>query len=74
MNLTNAPKTTFMTNVNIYYYAVMSFGHKNVRATYQRLMDMVFLSQIGRSLEVYVDDLLIKTREEVNHVKDLEET
>lgn len=51
----------------------MPFGLKNVGAT-QRLMDMVFSSRIGRNLEVYVNDVLIKTRKKLNHVKDLEET
>lgn len=61
MNLLDAPKTKFMTNMNNYYYGVMSFGLKNEGATYQRLMDMVFVSQIGRNLEVYVYDMAIKT-------------
>lgn len=61
MNILDAPKMTFMTNRNNYYYEVMPFGMKNAWATYQRLMDMVFASQIGWNLEVYVDDMVIKT-------------
>lgn len=74
MNLTDAPKTKFMTYINKYYYEVMPFGLKNEGAIYQRLMNMVFLSQIGRSLKVYVDDMLVKTHEEVKHIDDLRET
>lgn len=47
MNLLDAPKTEFMTNNSNYYYEVTPFRLKNIWATYQRLMDMVFASQIG---------------------------
>ena len=63
-----------MTDRNNYYSEVMPFGLKNVGATYQRLMAMVFSSHIGRNLKVYADDMLVKTQEEVSHVKDLKET
>lgn len=74
MNLLDAPKMAFMTNRNNYYYEVMSFRLKNAGVTYQRLMDMVFASQIWRNLEVYVDYMVIKTPENQKHVKYLEET
>lgn len=51
----------------------MLFYLKNIGATYQPLIDMVFASNIGRNLEVYVDDMVIKTPEERGHVEDLEE-
>ncbi|GKD94353.1 reverse transcriptase domain-containing protein [Tanacetum coccineum] len=50
------------------------FGLKNVRATYQRLVDKVFQKQIGKNLEVYVDDLVIKSRTEQEIIRDIEET
>ncbi|GJX15411.1 reverse transcriptase domain-containing protein [Tanacetum coccineum] len=50
-------KTTFITSQGIFCYSKMPFGLKNVRATYQRLVDKAFQKQIGRNLEVYVDDL-----------------
>ncbi|GKA89899.1 reverse transcriptase domain-containing protein [Tanacetum coccineum] len=53
-------KTAFTTSQGIFCYSKMSFGLKNARATYQRLVDRAFQSQIGRNLEVYVDDLVIK--------------
>lgn len=73
MSPTDASKTTFMTNINNYYYEVIPFGHKNV-GTYQRLMNMVFSSQIGRNLEVYIDEMLFKTQEAGRHIDDLKET
>jgi len=51
----------------------MSFGLKNVVATYQMLMDKVFREQIGKNMEVYVDDMIVKSCEVQRHVKDLEE-
>ena len=52
----------------------MSFGLKNAGATYQRLMNRMFHDQIGRNVEVYVDDMLVKSKEEDNHMDDLGET
>ncbi|GJY40514.1 reverse transcriptase domain-containing protein [Tanacetum coccineum] len=52
----------------------MSFGLKNERATYQRLVDKVFNRQIGRNLEAYVDDMVIKSTSEKEMLKDIQET
>ncbi|KAL0420712.1 UNVERIFIED_CONTAM: hypothetical protein Slati_3094100 [Sesamum latifolium] len=52
----------------------MPFGLKNAGATYQRLMDKIFRPQLGRNMEVYVDDMLVKSKEVHHHVEDLEET
>ncbi|GJT51628.1 reverse transcriptase domain-containing protein [Tanacetum coccineum] len=51
-----------------------AFGLRNARATYQRLVDKAFHKQIGRNLEVYVDDLVIKIRSEDEIVRYIEET
>ncbi|MCI76437.1 retrovirus-related pol polyprotein, partial [Trifolium medium] len=51
MNPLDAPHTSFMTNICNYFYNVMPFGLKNARATYQRLMDRVFVEHIGKNLE-----------------------
>jgi hypothetical protein len=67
-------KTSFITSKGFFYYKVMSFGLKNVRATYQRLMNKMFHSQIGRNVKVYIDDMLVKMKDEANHLDDLEET
>ncbi|GJW08945.1 reverse transcriptase domain-containing protein [Tanacetum coccineum] len=52
----------------------MPFGLRNAGATYQRLVDKAFHKQIGRNLEVYVDDLVIKSRTEDEIGRDMEET
>ena len=67
------PKTAFTTDTANYCYKVMPFGLQNVGATYQRLMDKVFKEQIGKNMEVYVDDMIVKSYEVQRHVKDLEE-
>ena len=51
----------------------MSFRLKNVESTYQHLVNKMFASQIGRSMEVYVNDMLVKSKTANNHVSDLEE-
>ncbi|XP_077236546.1 uncharacterized protein LOC143878110 [Tasmannia lanceolata] len=56
-----------------YCYRVMPFGLKNTGATYQRLVNKLFRNQIGRNMEVYVDDMLVKSRSASNHVSDLRE-
>ena len=52
----------------------MSFRLKNARATYQRLMNKMFAHQIGRNVQVYVDDMLVKSLHEDDHLGDLRET
>ena len=53
---------------------MMSFGLKNVGATYQRLMNKMFTHQLGRNIQVYVDDMLVKSVRENDHLSDLQET
>ncbi|GJV55727.1 reverse transcriptase domain-containing protein [Tanacetum coccineum] len=65
-------KTAFITSQGIFCYTKMPFGLRNARATYQRLVDKAFHKQIGRNLEVYVDDLVIKSRTEDEIVRDME--
>ena len=67
-------KTSFVTSQGLFYYKVMSFGLKNVGATYQRLMNKMFAHQIGRNVQVYVDDMLVKSLHEDDHLNDLRET
>ncbi|GJY25220.1 reverse transcriptase domain-containing protein [Tanacetum coccineum] len=67
-------KTAFITSQGIFCYTKMPFGLRNVGATYQRLVDKAFHKQIGKNLEVYVDDLVIKSRTEDEIVRDIEET
>nr|GEZ23748.1 reverse transcriptase domain-containing protein [Tanacetum cinerariifolium] len=67
-------KTAFHTRQGVYCYTKMPFRLKNAGATYQRLMDKAFENQMGRNIEVYVDDLVVKSHIEVEMVRDIEET
>jgi len=66
-------KTAFMTETSCYCYTVMSFSLKNVGATYQRLMDRVLASMLGRNVQAYVDDMVVTSQERGQHVSDMEE-
>ncbi|GJW21126.1 reverse transcriptase domain-containing protein [Tanacetum coccineum] len=67
-------KIAFITSQGIFCYTKMPFGLRNAGATYQRLVDKAFHKQIGKNLEVYVDDLVIKIRTKDEIVRDIEET
>ena len=54
-------KTAFTTDRGLYCYKVMPFGLKNAGATYQRLVKKIFSGLIGRTIEVYIDDMLVKS-------------
>ena len=73
MHHNDREKTAFTTDGANYFYKVMPFGLKDARATYQRLMDKIFKGMIGRSVEVYVDDIVAKSDSCGQHIKDLEE-
>ncbi|XP_017237355.1 uncharacterized protein LOC108210538 [Daucus carota subsp. sativus] len=66
-------KTSFITHRGVYCYKVMPFGLINAGATYQRMMNKVFADQLGRNMEVYVDDMIVKSMEKEVHLKDLQE-
>lgn len=66
-------KTTFITSQGLYCYRVMPFELKITEATYQRLVNQMFSEQIRRNMEVYVDDMLVKSREVKIHLDDLKE-
>ncbi|GJT10133.1 reverse transcriptase domain-containing protein [Tanacetum coccineum] len=67
-------KTAFYTDQGTYCYTKMLFGLKNVGTTYQRLVDSTFQPQIGRNMEAYVDDMVIKSRDEKMLLADIAET
>ena len=71
MDETNQKKTSFITSQGLFCYKVMPFGLKNVGATYQKLVNHMFRPQIGRNVEVYVDDMLVKSVKETKHLVDL---
>ncbi|KAL2230317.1 UNVERIFIED_CONTAM: Retrovirus-related Pol polyprotein from transposon [Sesamum indicum] len=65
-------KTSFVTDKGIFCYNVMPFELKNAGATYQRLVNKMFASQIGKLMEVYVDDMLVKSQKAEDHLTHLE--
>lgn len=67
-------KVSFITSSGTYCYRVMPFGLKNAGATYQRLVDKMFRNLIGRNMEIYVDDMLVKSTKAQSHRADLKET
>jgi hypothetical protein len=66
-------KTTFITPYGVFCYQVMPFSLKNAGATYQRMMQNCLGSQIGRNIQVYIDDVVITTRKEESLISDLTE-
>jgi len=64
-------KTTFITPWDTFCYKVMSFGLKNVGATYQRAMVTLFHDMIHKEIEVYVDDMIAKSKSEEEHLVNL---
>ena len=67
-------KTSFITRYGTYCYNVMPFGLKNAGATYQRLVNEMFKEHIGKTMEVYIDDMVVKSLETEDHLKHLQET
>ena len=65
--------TAFVTPIGNYHYKAMPFGLKNVGSTYQRIMTRMFEPQLGKSIEVYIDDMVVKSKVVSEHVGDLED-
>jgi hypothetical protein len=63
--------TSFITLFGMYCYVTMPFGLRNAGATYQRCMQHVFGDHIGRTIEAYIDDIVVKTRKAGDLVSDL---
>ena len=66
-------KTAFITPHGLYYYDVIPFDLKNVGATYQRLVTKIFQPLLGNTMEAYIDDMLMKSKERFDHTKHLQE-
>ena len=66
--------TAFITNRGLYCYRVMPLGLKNSGATYQRLVNKIFTELLGVSMEVYTDDMLVKSVAARDHITHLEQT
>ncbi|KAG7564374.1 Integrase catalytic core [Arabidopsis suecica] len=73
MNPEDQEKMSFITDRGTYCYKVMPFGLKNAGATYQRLVNKMFHEHLGKTMEVYIDDMLVKSLKKEDHIKHLEE-
>ena len=69
--LDDQEKTAFVTLIGNYHYKVMPFGLKNTGFTYQRMMTRMFEPQLGKSIEAYIDDMVLKSKVVSEHVGDL---
>ena len=68
--LDDQEKTVFVTPIGNYYYKVMSFGLKNTGSTYQRMMSRMFESQLEKNIEIYIDDMVVKSKVVSEHLGD----
>ena len=71
LTLDNQENTAFFTPTGNYHYKVMSFKLKNAISTYQRMMTRMFEPQLDKKIEVYIDDMVVKSKVESEHVNDL---
>ena len=69
--LDDQEKTAFVTPVGNYHYKVMPFGLKNAGSTYQRMMTRMFESLLGKNMEIYIDDIVVKSKKASEHLEDL---
>ena len=69
--LDDQEKASFVTPIGNYHYKVMPFGLKNAGSTYQRMMTKMFEAQMGKNIEVYIDDIVVKSKIVSEHVGDL---
>ena len=69
--LDDQEKTAFVTPTGNYHYKVMPFDLKNAGSTYQRMMTKMFEPQLSKSIEVYIDDMVVKSKVVSEHVGDL---
>jgi len=72
MHQTDEDKTAFTTGRDIYCYKVMSFGLKNTVVTFKRMVNKVFKDLIGSTMEVYIDDMLVKSVQRTDHLQHLD--
>ena len=69
--LDDQEKTAFVTLIGNYHYKVMPFGLKNAGSTYQRMMTRIFESLLGKNIEIYIDDMVVKSKVVSEHLGDL---
>ena len=71
LTLDDQEKIAFVTPTGNCHYKVMPFGLKNAGSTYQRMIMRMFESQLGKSIKVYIDDIVVKSKVVSEHVRDL---
>ena len=69
--LDDQEKTSFVTPIGNYHYKVMPFSLKNAGSIYQRIMTKMFESQMDKNIEVYIDDIVVKSKIVSEHIGDL---
>src|SRR5664279_2769477 len=74
MSMQDEEKTAFITPDGCFCYTRMPFGLKNAGATFQRAMRACLGTQMGRNVEAYIDDIMVKTQNQDTLIRDLEET
>ena len=74
MCIDDEEKIVFVTPFGVYYYIKMPFGLKNAGSTYQKCVHIVLEGQIGRNVEAYIDDIVVKSKLKGDFIANLEET
>lgn len=74
MLLEDQEKTSCITARGIYYHIAMLFGIKNVGSTYQRLTNEMFVNVIEQTMEVYINDMIVKSKRSADHTAHVQET
>ena len=69
--LEDQEKTVFVTPIGNYHYKVMLFGIKNAGSTYQRMMTRMFEPRLDKNIEIYVDNMVVKSKVATEHLEDL---
>ena len=71
MALDDQEKIAFVTPIGNYHYKVMPFGLKNAGSTYQKMMTRMFELQLGKNIEIYINDMVVKSKMVSEHLGDL---
>ena len=74
MHPPDTKKTSFITPHGLYCYNLMPFGLMNAGATYQRLVTKMFRPLLSSTMEVYIDDMLVKSKQRLDHAAHLQQT
>jgi hypothetical protein len=74
MKKEDEPKTSFITSNGTYCYLRMPEGLKNAGGSFSRMTSKVLHTQIGKNVLTYVDDIIVKSMKQENHIADLQET